>query len=48
MCQAAFLEKFIYSLQRCFDRNTSPKHLYTKMHMVDWWWETLGRRDTEG
>jgi len=42
----ASAEHLIYAHQRCFNSNTPPKHLYNEMHPVDWWWESLVRRDT--
>jgi hypothetical protein len=48
MWQPAHAEHLIYAPQHCFNSNTPPKHLYTEMHTVDWWWETQVTRDTGG
>jgi len=48
MQQPAYAEDLINAPQRCFNRDTPPKRLYTEMHTVDWWWETQVRRDTPG
>jgi len=48
MWQPAYAEQLIYSPQCCFNSDTPPKRLYTKMHTADWWWETQVRRDTPG
>jgi len=48
MWQRAYAEHHIYTPQRCFNRDTPPKRLYTEMHTADWWWETQVRRDTPG
>jgi hypothetical protein len=41
-------EHHIEAPQRCVTGNTPPKCLYTEMLIVDWWWETQVRGDTEG
>jgi hypothetical protein len=46
MRQPSYAEHHIYTPQRRFNSNTPPKHLYTEMHTVDWWWKTQARRDT--
>jgi hypothetical protein len=48
MRQPAYAEHLIFAPQRCCNSDTPLKHLYTKMHTADWWWETQGRRDTRG
>ena len=47
MQQPAYREYLIFALQRCFDSDTPPKHLYAEMHNVDWWRETQLRGDTQ-
>jgi len=46
--QPAYAKYFIFAPQHCFNSDTPPKHHYTLMHTVDWWWETQVRRDTRG
>jgi hypothetical protein len=46
MRQPAYAKNVIYAPQRCFNSNTPPKRLYTKMHTADWGRETQVRRDT--
>jgi len=46
MRQPVYTWHLIYTPQRCFNRNTPPKHLYTTMHTADWWWETQVKRYT--
>jgi hypothetical protein len=36
MRQPAYAEHLIYAPQRCFNRDTPPKRLYTEMHTADW------------
>jgi len=44
--QPAFAGHLIYSPQRCFNSDTPPNCLYTKIHTADWCWETWVRRNT--
>jgi hypothetical protein len=48
MRQQAYAEHLMYAQQRSFNSDTPPKRLYTEMHTVHWWWETLVRSDTPG
>jgi hypothetical protein len=48
MRQPAYAKHLIYAAQRCINRDTPQKHLYTEMHTADWWWETQVSRDTQG
>ena len=48
MRQAAYVEHLIYAPQHCFNSDTPPKRLYTRMHTANWWWETQVRRNTGG
>jgi len=46
MWQPAYPEHLSYAPQRCFNRNTPLKCLYTEMHTAGWWWETQVSRDS--
>jgi hypothetical protein len=46
MWQPAYAEHLSYAPHRCFNSNTPLTRLYTTMHTVDWWWETLVWRHT--
>jgi len=46
--QPAYSEHPIFAPQSCFNRDSRPKRLDTKMYTADWWWETQVRRDTRG
>jgi len=48
MRQPVYTEHLIYAPQRCFNSDTPPKRVYTKMHTADWGWETQVRRNTQG
>jgi len=48
MRQPAYAEHLIFAPQRCFNSYTPQTRLYAEMHIADWWWETLVRRDTQG
>jgi len=48
MRQPPYAEHLIYAPQRCFNRDTPPKHLDSEMHTADWWWERETRRDAPG
>jgi hypothetical protein len=43
MWQPAYAEYCIYAPNHCFNRDTSPKYLYTKMQTADRCWETWVR-----
>jgi len=46
MRQPAYAEHLIHPPQSCLNSDKPPKHLYTEMATVDWWWETQKCRDT--
>jgi hypothetical protein len=46
MQQPPYAEHLVFACQRCLNRDTPPKRLYTEMHTVDSWWETQVRTDT--
>jgi len=48
MRQPPYARHLIYVPQRCFNRDTPPKRLYTEMHTANWCWETQVSRDTWG
>jgi hypothetical protein len=48
MRQPAYAEHLIFAPQHCFNSDTPPKRLYTKMHTAYWWRETQVRRETRG
>jgi hypothetical protein len=48
MRQPAYVEHFIFALQRCFNSDRTLKRLYTEMHTADWRSQTQVRKDTRG
>jgi len=48
MRQPAYAEHHIYTPHQCLNRDTPLKYLHTKIHTVDWWWETQVGRNTRG
>jgi hypothetical protein len=47
MRHPAYAEHLIFAPQRCFNSDTPPKRLDTKMHTAEWWGGTKVSRDTQ-
>ena len=48
MRQPAYAKHHIYAPKRCFNSDTPPKRLNTKIHIADCWWERQVRTDIRG